>query len=511
MNIITDLLDSLDDPIIRYPYGTAGFRSHHTNIYKYIIPKIPVVLKYICFLEKWHKIGIMITASHNHVDDNGVKFISNKGNLLNHKLELIINKMMNLSDYYYKKIEDLIAQINYKCLFIIGYDTRPSSIPIKNYLIYYASNQDINTVDMSYTTTPQLHMILTCIDLDYINYFTRKFKKIISNKNTSKKLKLLVDCANGVGSIVISGLKNTLKDYLTLIPINNHNFDQVNHMCGSDYILSTNKLPTNFDIDQHKDLLSVSFDGDADRIMFFQQHKDKLRIFDGDKIGTLIANYINQYIDLLSIYTNICYVQTRYANSASSEYIKEYIQIKQKYVKTGVKHLSREAEKYDIGIYFESNGHGTVLFHPEYIENLVILLNTSKNPIEKYAIEELINIYYLMNQKVGDSISTMLVVAYILIKEDINIKDWYESYVNIPSKQYKINREVNLILSEDESRIVHPKKIQEFLDTINSSCDCWSFIRPSGTEKCLRLYIECPAEKELDEIADLIISRISNF
>jgi phosphoacetylglucosamine mutase len=512
MNIITNLLDSLTDPPIKYPYGTAGFRSHHTIIHTYIIPKIPIILKYICYLEKWHKIGIMITASHNHVDDNGVKFISNKGNLLNHKLELIINKIMNLPEFNYKKIEDLISQINYKCLFIIGYDTRPSSIPIKNYLIYHATNQGIHTTDMDHTTTPQLHMLLTCIDLDYINFFTNKFKKIINNKNRNyKKLKLLVDCANGVGSIVVSGLKNTLKDYLTILPINTHNYDKVNDMCGSDYILNTRNLPTNFNPDIHTDLISVSFDGDADRIIFFQYHKNKIRIFDGDKIGTLIAKYISQYTDLLSFNTNICYVQTRYANSASTEYIVDYIRINQKFVKTGVKHLSREAEKYDIGIYFESNGHGTVLFNAEYIQNLVILLNTTENPIEKYAAEELINLYYLMNQKVGDSISTMLVVSYILIKEDINIKDWYDSYINIPSKQYKINREINMILSDDEGRILYPKKIQEFLDTINNSCDCRSFIRPSGTEKCLRLYIECPAKKELDEIADLIITRISNF
>lgn len=30
--------------------------------------------------------------------------------------------------------------------------------------------------------------------------------------------------------------------------------------------------------------------------------------------------------------------------------------------KTGVKHLHHAALKYDIGVYFEANGHGTVLF-----------------------------------------------------------------------------------------------------------------------------------------------------
>jgi hypothetical protein len=31
-------------------------------------------------------------------------------------------------------------------------------------------------------------------------------------------------------------------------------------------------------------------------------------------------------------------------------------------VPTGVKHLHQKAVKYDIGVYFEANGHGTVIF-----------------------------------------------------------------------------------------------------------------------------------------------------
>jgi phosphoacetylglucosamine mutase len=31
-------------------------------------------------------------------------------------------------------------------------------------------------------------------------------------------------------------------------------------------------------------------------------------------------------------------------------------------VPTGVKHLHQKAVEYDIGVYFEANGHGTVVF-----------------------------------------------------------------------------------------------------------------------------------------------------
>jgi phosphoacetylglucosamine mutase len=39
-------------------------------------------------------------------------------------------------------------------------------------------------------------------------------------------------------------------------------------------------------------------------------------------------------------------------------------------VSTGVKHLHHEAEKYDIGVYFEANGHGTVLFNPHALTTI---------------------------------------------------------------------------------------------------------------------------------------------
>jgi phosphoacetylglucosamine mutase len=45
---------------------------------------------------------------------------------------------------------------------------------------------------------------------------------------------------------------------------------------------------------------------------------------------------------------------------------------------TGVKNLHEKAEHYDIGIYFEANGHGTVIFNEHYLEKLEALLNTKQ-------------------------------------------------------------------------------------------------------------------------------------
>jgi phosphomannomutase len=55
-------------------------------------------------------------------------------------------------------------------------------------------------------------------------------------------------------------------------------------------------------------------------------------------------------------------VQTAYANGASTEYLKDVLGLTVRLAKTGVKHLHAAAEQFDIGVYFEANGHGSVVF-----------------------------------------------------------------------------------------------------------------------------------------------------
>lgn len=93
-------------------------------------------------------------------------------------------------------------------------------------------------------------------------------------------------------------------------------------------------------------------------------------------------------------------VQTAYANGASTDYIRNELVIcrspataiinwknsilffvSQKVpvacVPTGVKHLHHKAVEYDIGVYFEANGHGTVVFSNHARDSIHAV---SKNP-----------------------------------------------------------------------------------------------------------------------------------
>ena len=78
----------------------------------------------------------------------------------------------------------------------------------------------------------------------------------------------------------------------------------------------------------------------------------------------LTARWINQQLQLAGYKkgeVRLGIVQTAYANGAASMVVRED-GIEAPYAKTGVKYLHHKALDYDVGVYFEANGHGTVLF-----------------------------------------------------------------------------------------------------------------------------------------------------
>ena len=113
----------------------------------------------------------------------------------------------------------------------------------------------------------------------------------------------------------------------------------------------------------------ASFDGDADRIVFYYLNSNnEFKLLDGDKIATLAAAFIMRLAReaLVSFEDgsklSVGLVQTAYANGSSTAYVKNKLEIPVVFTCTGVKHLHHAAGEFDVGVYFEANGHGTVLF-----------------------------------------------------------------------------------------------------------------------------------------------------
>ena len=87
---------------------------------------------------------------------------------------------------------------------------------------------------------------------------------------------------------------------------------------------------------------------------------------------------------------------------------------------TGVKHLHHKALDFDIGVYFEANGHGTVL----YSARAQSLIKNAENPAGK----KLRLFMDMTNQCVGDALSDMLLVESVLFARRWNAQDWFAAY-----------------------------------------------------------------------------------
>lgn len=147
---------------------------------------------------------------------------------------------------------------------------------------------------------------------------------------------------------------------------------------------------------------------------------------DGDKISTLFAKFLSKQLELahLEHSLKIGVVQTAYANGSSTAYIKNTLHCPVSCTKTGVKHLHHEAAtQYDIGIYFEANGHGTIIFSEKFHRTIKSELSKSKLNGDTLALRTLKCFSELINQTVGDAISDMLAVLATLADFE-NVSQW---------------------------------------------------------------------------------------
>lgn len=502
---------------IVYSYGTAGFRTDAETVLNHIIQRVPTMLKIVLGTTNWVKMGVVITASHNPVKDNGIKFVGQNGEILEQKFEFILNTLVNMSQEQFNDIKRRVKTHKHIGFVVVGYDCRPSSGPIKNKLIDEAEECNIRMVDCGRTTTPQLHIKTVEPKFNYIKHFSDKFKTYTADIHVSNKIDLVVDCANGVGAIPMAGFKHTLKKHLNIDLINMRQFHRVNNGCGSEYVQKQLKLPLNYK-PEYNGKLVASFDGDADRLVFFYTNKDDdMVLLDGDKIGVLITSYIKKCVDQAEIDANIGFVQTAYANSGSTNFIKDVLDVDQEYVPTGVKYLHKKAKEYDIGTYFESNGHGTIIFKKKFLLKVLSNIRSETDLNKAKPLMEIIRVYRLLNQMVGDSISTMLCVCYILLREDMSLEGWNNQYQTVPCKQFKImgvteEQKKKVTTSPDEMTVYKPKGLQKEIDQICSEYEgCRSFVRPSGTEPCIRVYVECADEIELDGIGKKIEEKVKLY
>lgn len=187
----------------------------------------------IAFLvkERGFDAGIMISASHNHAFDNGIKIFNSNG--------------FKFSDELEKKIEQTID--NYK------------NIKLK-------TGESIGRITWNNT--------LIKIYTDHIS----EVNKIINSKNN---IRVLIDCANGSASVTAEKIFDAEKVSYSIINSNPDGLN-INDNCGSTHLdgLIKRMKMGGFDI-------GFAFDGDADRCLAVDETGE---IIDGDKIVCILAD-----------------------------------------------------------------------------------------------------------------------------------------------------------------------------------------------------------------------------
>lgn len=502
-------------------YGTAGFRGEATII-EHVFYKIGLISG-LRSLKIGANVGVMVTASHNPVQDNGVKLIDSNGEMLELEWEPIVEKFCNLNNKndILLELEKLVDRFHIdtsnkkKSRVLIGRDTRPSSEPlvalIRQGLDAWSSLVDY--IDYGQVTTPALHYLVA--ESNKIQEITpdHYYKQLIHgtidifsrNANDNKTYcpaDLVIDCANGVGFETLKRLLAN-SNFTNILPIKTINTGEgvLNHSCGADFVKTTHRLPVNAN---QLGKRYASLDGDADRVVYFYLDTSggaELKLLDGDKIMSLYAVYL---MDLLRKYNlgeklSLGIVQTAYANGASTDYMKHNLGVNVEFTDTGVKNLHKKALDYDLGIYFEANGHGTI-WVSDKARSLIMTAGD-----EMIELKQLLSI---LNNYTGDAISDILIVETILRYYDWDIETWSRLYQERPSSLIKVAiSDRNCIKTTNAGRTcVEPPSLQPEIDKMvqvygpESRC----FVRASGTENVVRIYAEAKDQESSDELAQKV-------
>ena len=216
---------------------TAGFLSYGANVKQLGVIPTPGV----AYLTKRYKAdaSVVISASHNTYEFNGIKYFSNLGMKIPDTLEEEIEEVMDSG-----RLDELTA-VNDK--------------------IGVAENRE---------------------DLleEYVYFFRKNFEEEIENLD-KENFSVVIDTANGATYKVAEKVFKKLGINYYIIN-NKPNGININENCGSTHLEGLQKFVVENNCD-----LGIAYDGDGDRCLAVNE---KGEVIDGDLIMALISNYLKE-------------------------------------------------------------------------------------------------------------------------------------------------------------------------------------------------------------------------
>ena len=324
---------------------TAGFLSYGANVKLLGVLPTPAV----AYLTRKLKAdaSVVISASHNTFEFNGIKFFSNKGTKISDSLEEEIEEVMDSG-----KLEELTAK-----------------------------NEKIGVSEYS-------------LDLvnEYIYFFRKNFDDNIEN-HLKDDFEVAIDTANGATYAVADRIFKELGIKHRIIN-NNPDGININENCGSTHLEGLKKF-----VLENKMSLGIAYDGDGDRCLAIDENGNEI---DGDKLLAIISSNLRKKEKL----NKDTIVATVMSNLGLNKYAeKNDLQLIQ--TKVGDRYVLEEMLKEGYNLGGEQSGHVILLdYNPtgDGILTSLMLIQTMLEENKKASeLASIIKLYpqVLINAKVN--------------------------------------------------------------------------------------------------------------
>ncbi len=339
---------------------TAGFLSYGAKVKLLGVIPTPGV----AYLTKKLKAdaSVVISASHNTYEFNGIKYFSNKG--------------MKIPDEVEEQIEEILE----------------------------AGNFDELTAHSSKIGTSEYREDL----VDEYIYFLRKTFEENIEKNLKSDFSVAIDVANGATYKVAEKVFTKLGINFEIIN-NNPDGININENCGSTHLKNLKKFVVN-----HKMSLGIAYDGDGDRCLAVDEEGNEI---DGDTLLAIFGEYLKKRNKL----KNNTIVSTIMSNLGLNKFAKEQdLDLKQ--TKVGDRYVLEEMLKNDYNLGGEQSGHIILLdYNPTgdgILTSLMLIQILLEENIKISKLCKIINKYpqVLINVKVNNDKKP-------LYKEDTEIQE----------------------------------------------------------------------------------------
>ena len=274
---------------------TAGFLSYGANVKILDVMPTPAV----AYLTRRFKAdaSVVISASHNTFEFNGVKYFSNKGMKIPDELEEEIEEVMDSG-----KIDELTA-INDK-------------------------------IGVSEIRTDLLD--------EYVYFFRKNFEEELEQFDKANFV-VAIDTANGATSVVADKIFKVL-GIKHIIINDNPNGININDNCGSTHMDGLKKF-----VVENKCNLGIAYDGDGDRCLAVDENGNEI---DGDKILAILSKSFKEK----GILKNNAVVATVMSNLGLNKYA-ENNDINLIQTKVGDRYVLEEMLKNGYNLGGEQSGH----------------------------------------------------------------------------------------------------------------------------------------------------------